>query len=132
MLNYKKAHRGDIAIYIALLVMTIMLSGAVVLSGLLARQFRLGRSIIADQRAFYAANSGLEHALFRLNKETPPPAISRDNPLTAEISYSASDPAVYTSYGQVLSTGSICVYSSSTYQNNLGRLRGLADGCPSE
>ncbi len=127
-----KKNRGDVAIYIVLLVMTIMLAGAVVMSGLLARQFRLGRSIVVNERSFYAANSGLEHILFELSKKTPPVPVSNSTPLTAEIQYDDSAPAIYKSYGQVLPSGSVCAYSSSEYQNNLGRLRSLAGGCPLE
>lgn len=128
-----KKNRGDVAIYIALLVMTIMLAGAVVMSGLLTRQFRLGRSIVADQRTFYAAYSGLEHIFFELNKNNPP----KDTDITIspiDISYSDGTTATYQSHGQVLTSGAVCAYSSSgEHQTNLGRLRSLAsDECPQE
>lgn len=129
--NFKK-NRGDVAIYIALLVMTIMLAGAVVMSGLLARQIRLGRSVIVGERSFYAANSGLEHIFFELNKNNPP----KDTDITTspiDLSYSDGTTAAYQSHGQVLTSGAVCAYSSSQYQNDLGRLRSRGnENCPPE
>lgn len=130
------APRGDIAIYVALLVMTITLAGAVVLSGLLARQIRLGRSVVINERSFYAANSGLEHILYELNRK-PQTKEAKVVPNPIPIEYdSDGTTATYTSQGKVLgppNDGAICAYSDSTYQGNVGRLRSRAvSACPAE
>lgn len=69
--------RGDIAIYTALMVLTIILSSALVMSLVLARQLRQTGDVIASEQAFYAANSGLEHGLYILAKD-PVLAFSSD------------------------------------------------------
>lgn len=59
-------NRGAVAIYIALVASAIITSAAIALSGVLSVQIRLVRDIISSERAFYAANSGVEEAQFKL------------------------------------------------------------------
>lgn len=64
----KHYHReqGAIAIYIVLLVLLMVTSAAVILSGVLSRQLRTSLDVVATERAFYAANSGIEEGFARL------------------------------------------------------------------
>lgn len=64
------SNRGATAIYIALLVALLMLSAALVLSGVLSAQLRFTQDVVSSERAFYAANSGVEEALYQLVQQT--------------------------------------------------------------
>ena len=59
-----KNERGDVTIFIALLVMVVITSAMLIFTSLLAEQGRLNRDIVASEAAFYAATSGLEEALY--------------------------------------------------------------------
>lgn len=59
----KKNVRGDVAIYISVMLLTIMLSGVLVMSLILSRQIRATRNVLTTERAAYAAHSGLEDCL---------------------------------------------------------------------
>jgi len=58
--------QGSIAVYIVLLIGFLILSSALVLSGILSVQLRLTRDVVSTEQAFYAANSGVEEALYLL------------------------------------------------------------------
>lgn len=58
--------KGAIGIYIALLMIAIIVSTVLVGNSVLTRQIRLSREVAASERAFAAANTGYEHALFML------------------------------------------------------------------
>lgn len=72
--------RGSVAIYITLLVILVITSSAIVLSSILTKQLRSSLDILASERAFYGANSGLEHTRYLLHQKIealqPPPTIS--------------------------------------------------------
>ncbi|MBI3250541.1 MAG: hypothetical protein HYZ61_01665 [Candidatus Andersenbacteria bacterium] len=59
-------NRGDVSIYIALIAAAVITSAAIALSGVLSVQIRLVRDVISSERAFYAADSGIEEAQFKL------------------------------------------------------------------
>ncbi len=58
--------RGDISIYITLLVGLMILGSAVLVSLILARQLTLTQDLVASERAYYAANAGVEEGFYRL------------------------------------------------------------------
>jgi Tfp pilus assembly protein PilX len=62
----KERQRGAVAIYTTFLMVFMITSSALLLSSVLSRQIRLSADIVASERAFYAANSGVEEALFHL------------------------------------------------------------------
>src|SRR5688572_21676640 len=66
----QRRQRGDVAIYMALLIMSIMVSSAILFSSILARQFRATEDAVASERAFYSANSGIEQGLYHLSTFT--------------------------------------------------------------
>ena len=68
--GFQSSQRGATAIYIALLVALLMLSAALVLTSVLTRQVRLTQNVVSSERAFYAANSGVEEALYQLVQQT--------------------------------------------------------------
>jgi hypothetical protein len=124
-------NRGDVAIYTSLLVMTIMLAGAVVMGGLLARQIRLGRSVITTERAFYGAYSGLEQALYEVVVN------NKSDPITGTVDYTnpdgtAADPVEYKSSASKLTNGQLCAFSSGQLGSDQRRVTLRGPGCPSE
>lgn len=130
MNSIQPKNRGDVALYVALLVMTIMLAGAVIMGGLLARQIKLGRSVVTTERAFYGAYSGLEHALYEL--------VASDDVETGEItgtvSYTDSDGSQgdtvnYTSSG-IKTVDQLCAFSSGKLGSHQRRVTLRGPGCP--
>ncbi|MEX1997887.1 MAG: hypothetical protein WEA04_04425 [Candidatus Andersenbacteria bacterium] len=74
--------RGDIAIYMSLIMLAIIVSSAILFSIILARQIRATTDAISSERAFYAANSGLEQGLYELSLFA-----QESTPLTGAVEY---------------------------------------------
>lgn len=112
------AQRGDVAIFTALIVMTIMIASALALNGLLSRQARLSQEIVAAERAFYGANSGLEQALyqrFQANENVIP-----DNPIKGTITYDAFT-LNYEGYAYIITTNNppqLCSRGTASLQRS--------------
>lgn len=98
------SQKGAVAIYIALLAATIITSAAIVLSGVLSIQLRLIRDIISSERAFYAADSGIEEAQYQLfvlqGEGSTDGEITIDN---GEVPYQDEESATYTAKGKLVS-----------------------------
>jgi Tfp pilus assembly protein PilX len=62
----RNSQQGDIAIYVALIMVTVLLSGAFVFSSVLSRQARYATNVVQNERAFYSADSGIEATLYEL------------------------------------------------------------------
>ncbi len=122
--------RGDVSIYIALLMVTAMLSIALILQLIISRQFRSTVNVLSSERALYAANSGLERMLARLPYDTS--AFSGEIiSLTDEVPYDDNS-AVYDVWGKFITDstegsvqGEYCVYAVGIYQ---GSTRYLSTG----
>lgn len=80
--SFKKGtESGVIAVYIALVVAIIVTSGAITLSGILSRQLHFVNDVVANEQAFYLADSGAEAVLYDLKvkintSDTSPSATS--------------------------------------------------------
>lgn len=59
------------ALLVALLVMGVLLSISLALSALVFRELRITKDMMSSGRAYYAAESGIEIALYRLNSNLP-------------------------------------------------------------
>ena len=66
MNNQFQSQQGAVAVYITLLMLIMITSSALVLSSVFSEQLRASREIISSERAFYAANSGVEEGLYQL------------------------------------------------------------------
>lgn len=89
-----KNNQGSVAIYIVLLILLIMTSTAVVLSGILIRHIRLADNYLKTEQAFSAANVGIEEMLYQIYKEPEP----KEN-VEGEISYEDGTIAAYSAEG---------------------------------
>lgn len=96
------SEKGAIAIYLALLVTMIILSGALLQSGILSQQIRFSTDILQNERAFYASDSGIEAALFDLEKKIQQGDFS-DSTLDGSIPYGGQE-AAYHAAGRVIIT----------------------------
>lgn len=127
-----KKDRGDISIYIAILMVTVLLSGALVFSSILSRQARFASNIVHNERAFYAADSGIEATLYDLkNKiDSGDESVSK---VESEIPY-GNEKATFVSEG-VLSTSAdqnrtqACVKSRGTFGRESRDLITGPEGC---
>lgn len=126
--------RGDISVYMALLIMLLMLSSALVLSLILARQIRATEDVVETERSFYAANSGLEHTLYVLTKGIDPEQYSEDIiTKTGSVVYvgpGGSETATYEVEGKYNPppADSYCVRAEGEFRNETRRLQlGPAD-----
>ncbi len=126
---------GSISIYIVLVVMLLVTSSAIILSSLLSRQIRISQDIIASERAFYAAGSGVEemlHALVQLNQSGTGNILDIDDGL---IEYEEGDATYKVSGALFLSASTAsarpCVNSVGTYrtQDRRVNLQSPGDSC---
>ena len=119
--------RGAVAVYVALLVVIILSSAAIVLSGTLAVQLRLVTDIISSERAFYAANSGVEEALFQLIKQNRQGESGPVEITEGEVIYSNADIATYeTSADTALQSDGRalpCIVSTGEHSGEQRRIR---------
>ena len=103
-MNANSPHQqGAVAIYIALLAAAVITSAAIALSGVLSLQLRLVRDIISSERAFYAADSGVEEAQYELFQRQL--AGDREGEITieeGEVSYD-NESATYSVNGKLVS-----------------------------
>lgn len=115
--------RGDIAIYIALVILIIITSSVIILSGILSLQPRATRAVTNSERALYAANTGLEHALFLLTKSELDP--NDVEGIVGTVAYDESD-AEYTIEGAAIivrtDTRELCISVIGSYQDETRRL----------
>lgn len=114
-----KYSKGAIGIYIALLMLVIIVSTVLVTNTVLTRQIRLSREVGHSERAFAAANSGYEQALFLLNA-TPDQAITGEG----QVDY-PEGPATYTfraRFFEIQGTRVPCVLSSGVFRDETRRL----------
>lgn len=98
----RKNQEGAVAIYIALVITLLMLSGALVQSAVLSRQIRESRDVTQNERAFYASDSGIEAVLFDLKTKS---ANEDTTPTTLEdiIEY-GDQTATFSAVGRVVET----------------------------
>lgn len=116
--------KGSVVIYIVLMMFLMMTSAAVILSGVLNRHIRSAQDYLSAERAFAAANSGMEQVLYTVAKtgNNNPPAI------TGTINYTSStDQATYSGSGQgvIDITGTKilpCIGVSGTYKDLVRRV----------
>lgn len=111
--------KGAIGIYIALLMLVIIMSTVVVTNTVLVRQIGLSREVGHSERAFAAANSGYEQALFLLNA-TPDQEITGGE----KIDY-PEGPATYTfraRFFEIDGKRVPCVLASGVFRDETRRL----------
>ena len=86
------SQRGDITVYMALTMIAVIGSAILLLSGILLGQLKTTQDVVESERAFYAANSGLERGLYELSLFATPAPLAVDDVLD----YAESDTrAVY-------------------------------------
>ncbi|MBD3361048.1 hypothetical protein GF366_04595 [Candidatus Peregrinibacteria bacterium] len=71
MQNKIVTNRKGTALLVALLVMGVLIAISLALSGLILREIRTTKEVLDAGRAFYAAESGIEVALYKLNNNLP-------------------------------------------------------------
>lgn len=131
--HHDNLQRGDVAVYMALMISFILLSSALVFSLILARQIRATEDVVESERSFYAANSGLEHLQYVLtkgwNNAYSATIITRPDPGPGIIEYSGGEQAEYTARGKYdAENESSCAQADGTFRNEKRRLQiGLGD-----
>lgn len=68
-MNQTNSQRGAVAVYIALIMATAIVSAALVMSAILSRQARFSSDVVSTERAFYSADSGAEAVLYDLKQK---------------------------------------------------------------
>jgi len=121
------SERGAIAIFMALVIVFILMSSAILFNSILARQIRLSGEISSSERAFYAANTGFEKALFDI--ATLP---DLDFEGEGEVEYDNGETAEYKYKAQAVERNDLripCVLSTGTHRNESRRLFSGPDDC---
>jgi hypothetical protein len=85
------SQRGAVSVYMALLLLFVLTSAALILNAVLAKQIKTANTIVSSEKAFYAATSGLEEGLYKdklLSKEAVPvPALQEAEKVEGSVSY---------------------------------------------
>lgn len=114
--------RGDISLYLTIIISLTMLGSALLLGLILARQISLTRDIFASERAFYAATTGQEEAYYRMaleSKKPGAPVFPADlGPLNV------SGDVVYNFTGVT----EVATYSGTIARKNGGQICGAMEG----
>lgn len=87
-ISTNKHERGDVTVYLALTMLSIMLAGALLMSVILIAQLRSTEDAVDSERAFYAANTGMEHGFYELSLFAQPGPIQ----INDVIEYGGNDP----------------------------------------
>lgn len=69
--NKIRENKSGTALLTAMLIMGVLITVSVALSGLVMREFRVTKDLLNAGKAFYAAESGIEEALYYLNNKLP-------------------------------------------------------------
>lgn len=120
------SQKGDIALYVALIMIVVMTSAAVVFTSLLSKQIPAARSVVTTERSFYAANSGLEEALFALARNNQ--NTTKDAPLTGSLEYTEGN-AEYSAYATLSASGTTCASSEAKIGDLIRRVVMGGEGC---
>lgn len=78
--------RGDVAVFMTLIMLGIMVASSLLLSAILARQLRATQDALDSERAFYATNAGLEAALYEVSQR-----YQTDASVSGAIAYTGSE-----------------------------------------
>lgn len=117
--------RGSAVIYIVLVMFVMMTSAAIVLSGVLTKHIRSAQDYLSSERAFAAANSGVEQLLYSVARS--------NNSVTSNgsIDYSGEQASYNGSGKGVVNNGSTipCITASGTYRDLVRRIA-LGEGVP--
>jgi len=71
LIKQKLSDKRGTALLVALLVMGVLIAISLALSSLVLRELKTTKEVIDSGRAFYAAESGIEVALYKLNNNLP-------------------------------------------------------------
>lgn len=115
-ISVKVHSRGDISLFIVLVVGVMLLGSAVLLGLILARQNSLTHDLVASERAFYAASAGVEKGFYELAL-----AIRAAGGAAAPPDIPLNDIAGMVDYGP----GGI---TSGSYEGNISRVNGQTCG----
>lgn len=122
--------KGSVVVYIVLIMFLMMTSAAVILSGVLNRHIRSAQDYLSSERAFSAANSGIEQMLYSMTKSNPDP--TSDVASNGTIDY-GSEQATYKGSGKgvVGASGGVipCMSASGAYRDLVRRIA-LGEGVP--
>lgn len=124
----QKSQSGSVAVYIVLMISFLILSSALVLSGVLSVQLRLTRDVVSTEQAFYAANSGVEQALYTLVQNNLAGQTGDISINDGEVMYDDGSKATYgvnaksvtVGYNTVACISSLGEYAGSQRRLNLG------------
>ncbi len=110
-------NRGSAAIYIILMMFLMMTSSAIILSGVLSKHSRASQDYLSSERAFSAANTGMERTLYDVARSAP-----NDKKTNTDGLIYGTENATYSSKGLLTSSGSPCVVSVGTYRDVVRRV----------
>lgn len=128
-MHSNKNNNGSVVIAVILFMILMMSSAAIVLSGTLSRHIRAAQNYLSSERAFTAANSGIEDMLYQLQKQGIREGIEVDS----QIEYGRFTASYKGNGNGFEQDGKIypCMTSAGTYRSLVRRLElgGGSDGC---
>jgi hypothetical protein len=128
MTHHKTANHGDISLFIMLIVLSIFLAAGVLLSTILSQQLKSARDVEAVERALYAADAGLEEALFRQLRQGEINVSLSNVPINYDAGLDASYDVTATRVTGVREE--LCIHTSGAAGGEVRRLKTGPTTCP--
>lgn len=75
-----KADRGEIVLFVVFVILFFMLFIGLFISQMILREIRMANNTADSVQSYYAADSGTEIVLYRIQKQTAPPFLSGTYP----------------------------------------------------
>lgn len=122
---HNNQQQGSAVVYIILVMFIMMTSSAIILSGVLNKHIRSASDYLSSERAFAAANTGVEQKLYDLVK-------SGDESQKEGMLEYGTEQAKYKANGKMVQNNGIntpCISSSGTYRDLVRRIA-LGEGVP--
>jgi hypothetical protein len=91
---------GIVEVYIALIITILITTGAIVLSGILSRQIRFASDVVANEQAFYTADTGAEATLSDLKTKISGPDFTAST-INGTVNYDDNLSGAYAAKGQL-------------------------------
>lgn len=126
MIDTKTSQRGSMPIYITLLMIAVITSGAITMSGILSKQLRFAEDLTTSERAFYAANSGVEQALYALEQKRQDNDFSPLDTIEGTVDYEQGERATYKVSARMVANAFrtvVCVDSEGDFRGEKRRVQ---------
>lgn len=124
------SQRGDIALYVAVVIIGLMLASAMGMALIIVQQIKASKDVVASERAFYAASTAQEEALYRFGHDPYPETLNILGDIPYETLPGQRGSATYISEQAVrYPDGSVCIRTVGSFNGKERRLARGGNAC---